>query len=65
MIGFVAKLGDRLLERLAPTVTAKADTTWYEYCYCTADWRAIYRTCHVVGGTSTCGACNTVRYVGC
>jgi hypothetical protein len=65
VIGFAAKLGDRLLERLAPKATAKADTTWYEYCYCTSDWRAIHRICHAVGGTSSCGPCNHVRYIGC
>ena len=65
MTGFVTTLADRLLDRLAPKASAKADTSYYEYCYCTADWRAIYRLCHVVGGTHSCGSCNNVRAVGC
>jgi hypothetical protein len=65
VIGLLTKLGDRLLDQLAPKASAKADTTWYEYCYCTSDWRKIYKICHTVGGISTCGPCDHVRSIGC
>ncbi|MEJ8634326.1 hypothetical protein ABZY19_02620 [Streptomyces sp. NPDC006475] len=64
MTGF-RRLGDRVLERLVPKSAASADTTFYEYCYCTPDWRRIYRLCHVVGGRTSCGKCENVRAIGC
>ncbi|MEU8527689.1 MULTISPECIES: hypothetical protein [Streptomyces] len=52
----VRKLGDRVLERLAPSATAQADTSFYQFCYCSGPY--YYRKlCHVVGGYSTCGSC--------
>ncbi|MDP9844059.1 hypothetical protein [Streptosporangium lutulentum] len=56
MTDLLARLGDRVLEKLAPKATAKADTSYYEACYCRE--RTKYRKlCHVVGGRSSCGPC--------
>ncbi|WP_418955695.1 hypothetical protein [Streptomyces tritici] len=52
----VRNLGDKMLEKLAPSATAQADTSFYKFCYCSG----IYyyrRLCHVVGGYTSCGAC--------
>ncbi|MGW7268693.1 hypothetical protein [Streptomyces sp. NPDC054842] len=65
MMPSLSKVADRVLERFVPKASASADTSWWEYCYCTADWRKIYRLCHVVGGRSSCGRCENVRYIGC
>ncbi|MBB6346448.1 hypothetical protein ACWGH8_13925 [Nonomuraea muscovyensis] len=59
MIGALGRFGDRLLERLVPSATARADTTFREYCYCRYTYKH-YRTCHVVGGTTSCGLCYSV-----
>ncbi|HEY9368659.1 hypothetical protein [Streptomyces sp.] len=53
----VRKLGDKVLERLAPSATAKADTSFYQFCYCSGIYR-YERLCHVVGGISSCGGCS-------
>lgn len=65
MMPSLSKVADRVLERFVPKASASADTSWWEYCYCTADWRKIYRLCHVVGGRTSCGKCENVRYIGC
>lgn len=65
MMPSLSKVADRVLERFVPKASASADTSWWEYCYCTADWRKIYRLCHVVGGRTSCGKCDNVRSIGC
>ncbi len=56
MNGILTKLGDRVLERLAPSATAQADTSYYKFCYCSGPFY-YRRLCHVVGGIASCGAC--------
>jgi len=53
------RAGDHLLGVLVPTVSAKADTSWQERCYCKGlvEYK---RWCHVVGGTTGCAACEAV-----
>ncbi|GAA0913899.1 hypothetical protein GCM10009560_06660 [Nonomuraea longicatena] len=34
MVGIVGRLSDRILDKLAPKATAKADDTWWAHCYC-------------------------------
>ncbi|MEV1004168.1 hypothetical protein [Nonomuraea sp. NPDC050202] len=51
-------LGDRVLERLVPRATAKADTSYYKRCACyTSPVVEVMKLCHVVGGTSGCTGC--------
>ncbi|MDG4864469.1 hypothetical protein P8605_40620 [Streptomyces sp. T-3] len=57
MSGILRKIGDRTLERLVPSSTAKADTSYYSYCYCNPDHRAYRKLCHIVGGYTSCGSC--------
>jgi hypothetical protein len=58
MNAFLRGFGDRMLDRLVPKATAKADTSFYKRCYCRppAD---VMKLCHVVGGISACGPCDT------
>ncbi|CAM5578189.1 MULTISPECIES: hypothetical protein [Streptomyces] len=65
MLSAMNRVGDRVLAHLVPKVNASADTSFWQYCYCTADWRKIYKLCHVVGGRTACGECSSVRYIGC
>lgn len=68
MISAMARLGDRLLERLVPKTVAaacggvEAQAEWYERCYC--NWtepqyncQFMYRLCGVCGGTTYCTEC--------
>ncbi|MFF5208605.1 hypothetical protein [Streptosporangium sp. NPDC000396] len=53
MTGVLGKLGDRVLEKLVPKATAKADTYFYRTCYCDGiNWYA--KLCWVVGGQTGC-----------
>ncbi|MER6603866.1 hypothetical protein ACWDBC_20955 [Streptomyces parvus] len=65
MLSAMNRVGDRVLARLVPRTNASADASFWQYCYCTADWRKIYKLCHVVGGRTACGECSSVRYIGC
>ncbi|WP_217211871.1 hypothetical protein [Streptomyces sp. AC550_RSS872] len=63
-------LMDKVLDRLVPKATASADTSFYKYCG-GCGYIEIFdavgrlkRLCHVVGGTSSCGPCNTFD-IGC
>lgn len=67
MIDFVGRLGDRLLQRLVPNLTASADSSWYVTCYCIKPSGPLpaYRKrklCHVVGGISSCSGCDYTDY---
>lgn len=59
MTKLLRRTGDRVLGILVPKVSAKADTSWTEHCYCKPMWD-YRRTCYVVGGTSGCSACEPV-----
>lgn len=59
----MGRLGDRVLERLVPKATAKADVSYWQTCYCTADHVKYIKYCHTVGGMTGCGACQ--RAGGC
>ncbi|KAB8195900.1 hypothetical protein FH608_010450 [Nonomuraea phyllanthi] len=51
--------GDRVLERLVPKATAKADVSYYKRCACYSDPPVeVMKLCHVVGGTSGCTGCD-------
>ncbi|MEH1166254.1 hypothetical protein V6V47_12790 [Micromonospora sp. CPCC 205539] len=52
----LGNLGDRMLERLVPKATAKADVSWYRQCYC-SNHVAYIQLCHTVGGMTGCGTC--------
>ncbi|MEU5342470.1 MULTISPECIES: hypothetical protein [unclassified Streptomyces] len=52
----IARIGDRVLERLIPKATAQADTSFYQRCYCRG-LEEYKKLCHVVGGTSSCSGC--------
>ncbi|MDP9865772.1 MULTISPECIES: hypothetical protein [Streptosporangium] len=49
----LGKLGDRLLEKLVPKATAKADTYYYMHCYCYGTTR-YQKLCWIVGGQTGC-----------
>ena len=59
MRSVLRRAGDHVLGLLAPTVSAKADTSWLERCYCRG-MTEYKRECHVVGGVSGCTPCNLV-----
>ncbi|MFD4137958.1 MULTISPECIES: hypothetical protein [unclassified Streptomyces] len=61
MTGMLRKMGDRALERLVPSTTAQADTSFYKFCYCTHN-RAYRKLCHIVGGTTGCTPCQFWTY---
>jgi hypothetical protein len=59
MTGMLERLGDRVLQRLVPKATAKADTSYYVTCSCKNMVRK-RKLCHVVGGTSGCTGCTYI-----
>ncbi|WP_052852676.1 hypothetical protein [Streptomyces avicenniae] len=59
MLNLLGRAGDRLLEAVAPKAVAKADATFKKRCYCHINGAWVARTCHVVGGMTGCGPCNT------
>jgi hypothetical protein len=50
------RFADRMLERLVPKTTAKADTTFWRTCYCAGGVKRIQR-CHTAGGSTSCEPC--------
>ncbi|AWS43111.1 hypothetical protein [Streptosporangium sp. 'caverna'] len=63
MTGVLGMLGDRVLARLVPKATAKADTSYYAHCYC-RERSKFRKLCFVVGGTTGCGACTAYALCG-
>lgn len=70
MSKLLGKAADKVLGRLVPKSSAKADSSWNEWCAACA-WNPDvqnrarpYRTCHIVGGTQYCTPC-TSWVVGC
>jgi len=58
MVSILARLGDRLLDRVVPSITAQAAGTaacTQQFCYCSI-WTARYRNCC----NGVCGGCNLV-----
>ncbi|MEW2298787.1 hypothetical protein AB0958_02200 [Streptomyces sp. NPDC006655] len=59
-------LMDKVLDRLVPKATASADTSFYKNCTSCGyiEYLGVYgrllKLCHVVGGVTSCGACNTI-----
>ncbi|GLZ79270.1 hypothetical protein Afil01_40770 [Actinorhabdospora filicis] len=70
MIRVLGRAADSVLGRLVPKASASADTSWTEWCGpcqwidAFGNYARPFKTCHVVGGTSGCTPCNTLR-VGC
>jgi hypothetical protein len=62
MTGVLGMLGDRVLARLVPKATAKADSSYYSFCYCRERSKS-RKLCHIVGGTTACGPC--IAYTTC
>lgn len=64
MTKLLNKAADKVLGRLVPRSTARADSSWNAWCGgCTWDkqlqrYIRNFKTCHVVGGLSTCSPCN-------
>ncbi|WP_412543951.1 hypothetical protein R8Z50_16055 [Longispora sp. K20-0274] len=63
MINLMGRVGDRLLAVFAPKATAKADLTFYKFCFCYDGWKYAQR-CDQVAGQSYCGPCE-FRGTGC
>ncbi|MFI1485835.1 hypothetical protein [Streptomyces sp. NPDC020747] len=61
---------DKMLDRLVPKATASADTSFWKKCSSCGYIDVIgsvghmVKLCHVVGGVSSCGPCNSFQ-VGC
>ncbi|MFD8527976.1 hypothetical protein ACFV0L_11265 [Streptosporangium canum] len=53
MNALLGKLGDRVLGKLVPKTTAKADAYFYQTCWCYGTTR-YQKLCYVVGGTTGC-----------
>ncbi|MET8333641.1 hypothetical protein ABZV14_06720 [Streptosporangium canum] len=53
MNALLGKLGDRVLGKLVPKATAKADAYFYQTCWCYGTTR-YQKLCYVVGGTTGC-----------
>ena len=64
MTRILTAFGDRVLARVAPKATAKADTSYEVFCYCSVSASGVYsywKWCHVVGGSSSCTGCTTKK----
>ncbi|WP_328401876.1 hypothetical protein OHS70_28270 [Streptomyces sp. NBC_00390] len=57
MNGILTKLGDRALERLVPSTTARAEVGYYRFCYCSGPF-SYERLCPYNGGA--CGGCRRI-----
>ncbi|GAA4671711.1 hypothetical protein [Phytohabitans rumicis] len=56
MTDSLLRFADRMLERLVPKATAKADSTYWVTCYCSGGTKWIKR-CHNINGTTSCEPC--------
>ncbi|WP_283138245.1 hypothetical protein [Rhizohabitans arisaemae] len=63
MTSLLGRLGDRIVEKLAPKASAQAAAEWYVHCYCRerSDYRKL---CTNIGGRTYCGACYVYRRCG-